>query len=226
MFDLGWSEFMLVAIVTVLVVGPKELPRVLRTVTQAIRKVRGLAAEFHSTMEEMAREAEVDELTNQIRSANKRDFEQTISKTVDPSGELGNSLRGIKDDMNKDAKETEDSLKGSLKDSTSVREHKAPVPDPLAETRAAIERGKESEKARVAEAAKAADAKKAAAKKAPARKAAAKKAGAKKAGTKKAAAKKAGAKKAAAKKVPAKKAAPAKAAPAKTANSADSEGST
>lgn len=214
MFDLGWSEFMLVAIVTVIVVGPKELPRVLRTVTQAIRKVRGLASEFHSTMEEMAREAEVDELTNQIRNANKRDFEETVSKTVDPSGELNKSLRGIKDDMNKDAKETEDSLKGSLRDSTSVKEYKAPVPDPLAETRAAIERGKESEKARQAEAeaAKKAEAKKPGAKKTAAKKTVAKKTAAKKTAAKKSAASKTSSRKTAAKKSVAKKSASAKSA--------------
>jgi len=218
MFDLGWSEFMLVAIVTVIVVGPKELPRVLRTVTQAIRKVRGLASEFHSTMEEMAREAEVDELTKQIRQANKADMEQTIANTVDPTGEVGKSLKAIKDDVDKDAKETEDELKSSFKDANGVNVHKAKVPDPLAETHAAIERGKESEKAREAEAA---------AKKASSKKASAKKASAKKSTAKKSVAKKAGAKKATAKKAAAKKAAPAKAAPAKTA-SADtgSEGST
>lgn len=196
MFDLGWSEFMLIAMITVIVVGPKELPRVLRTVTQAIRKVRGLATEFHSTMEEMAREAEVDELTKQIRSANQKDLEQTIANTVDPSGEVGSSLKAIKDDVDKDAKETETDLKGAVKDSNGVNVYTPQVADPLAVTRAAIERGKESEKAGKAKA----KAAKASAKKATAKKAVAKKATAKKPAAKKVAAKKAPAKKSAAKK--------------------------
>lgn len=208
MFDLGWSEFMLIAMITVIVVGPKELPRVLRTVTQAIRKVRGLATEFHSTMEEMAREAEVDELTKQIRSANKADLEQTIASTVDPSGEVGNSLKAIKDDVDKDAKETETDLKGAVKDSNGVNVYTPQVADPLAVTRAAIERGKESEKARKAEA----KAAKASAKKAAAKKSVAKKTVAKKTVAKKPAAKKVAAKKATAKKSVAKKAAAAPAA--------------
>lgn len=212
MFDLGWSEFMLIAMITIIVVGPKELPRVLRTVTQAIRKVRGLAGEFHSTMEEMAREAEVDELTKQIREANKRDLEQTISNTVDPTGEVGKSLKDMKDDVDKDARETESDLKSSFKDSNGVNVYKPQVADPLAEAKKAIERGKESEKARQAEAKKA---------KAAAKKPAAKKTAAKKASATKTAAKKPAAKKVAAKRAPAKKAAAKKAAAA----SAGTEGS-
>ena len=47
MFDIGWQELFLVAVVTILVVGPKELPRILRTVFSAVRKMRGFADDFH-----------------------------------------------------------------------------------------------------------------------------------------------------------------------------------
>ena len=54
MFDLGWQEFILIALVAVIVVGPKDLPRVVRTVGQWIRKARSLASEFQGSLEEMA----------------------------------------------------------------------------------------------------------------------------------------------------------------------------
>ena len=47
MFDLGWQEFMLIALIALIVVGPKDLPRVIRAVSQGIRRVRGVAREFH-----------------------------------------------------------------------------------------------------------------------------------------------------------------------------------
>ena len=48
--------------VDVIVVGPKEIPRVLRTVTGAMRKIRGMAREFQSSIDDLAREAELDDL--------------------------------------------------------------------------------------------------------------------------------------------------------------------
>ena len=47
MFDFGWQEFLVIAFVLVLVVGPKDLPKVLKTVTKYIRNMRQMASEFH-----------------------------------------------------------------------------------------------------------------------------------------------------------------------------------
>ena len=55
MFDLGWQELMLIALIALVVVGPKDLPRVVRSVSDIIRRVRGMATEFHSSLEEVAR---------------------------------------------------------------------------------------------------------------------------------------------------------------------------
>ena len=62
MLGVGWPELMVIAVVTVLVVGPKELPRVLRTVMQLSRKAREMATEFQSGMDQLARESDLEDL--------------------------------------------------------------------------------------------------------------------------------------------------------------------
>ena len=62
MFDLGYGELMFVAIVALLVVGPKDLPKLMRTVGRMVGKVRSTARHFKSGMDEMVRQAELDEM--------------------------------------------------------------------------------------------------------------------------------------------------------------------
>jgi sec-independent protein translocase protein TatB len=62
MFDIGWSEFVLIAVVALIAIGPKELPGVLRMVGQWIGKARKMAAEFQSQFQEAMREAEMADL--------------------------------------------------------------------------------------------------------------------------------------------------------------------
>src|SRR5580692_5876177 len=62
MFDINWSEFLLIGVVALIVIGPKELPGVLRTLGQYTRKVRRMAGEFQSQFQEAMREAEMADL--------------------------------------------------------------------------------------------------------------------------------------------------------------------
>ena len=62
MFDIGWSEFVLIAVVALIAIGPKELPGVLRTVGQWMGKARKMAAEFQSQFQEAMKEAEMADL--------------------------------------------------------------------------------------------------------------------------------------------------------------------
>jgi sec-independent protein translocase protein TatB len=75
MFDIGWSEFVLIGIVALIVIGPKELPGALRTLGQWMGKLRRMASEFQGQFQEAMREAEmadlkkqVDEMTSQAQS--------------------------------------------------------------------------------------------------------------------------------------------------------------
>ncbi len=75
MFDIGWGELLVIGIVALVAIGPKELPTVMRTVGQWTAKLRRMAAEFQSQFHEAMREAEladlkkqVDDMTSEVRS--------------------------------------------------------------------------------------------------------------------------------------------------------------
>ena len=69
MFDIGWPELMLIMVVALVVIGPKDLPAAIRTVTTILRKMRGMAADFQSGLDDIAREAGVDEVKRSIDDA-------------------------------------------------------------------------------------------------------------------------------------------------------------
>lgn len=79
MFDLGWSEIAVIAVVALVVIGPKDLPIVLRTVGQYVRKARAMAAEFQSGIEQMARETELEQMRKEIEAAQQTVQAQTTA---------------------------------------------------------------------------------------------------------------------------------------------------
>ncbi len=88
MFDLAWSEIALIAVVAVVVIGPKDLPDAVRGVARMVRKARQMASEFRGQADELVREAnlhEVRDSLNEIRNFNVRD---TFEKAVDGDGTL------------------------------------------------------------------------------------------------------------------------------------------
>ncbi len=88
MLDIGWPELFLIAVVTIVVVGPKELPRVVRAVTGLIRKARGLADEFRGTLDDMAREADLEDIKKEVERAAKVDVAEEFEAAVDPAGDM------------------------------------------------------------------------------------------------------------------------------------------
>lgn len=68
MFDIGWSELLLIAVLTIVFVGPKDLPRLMRTAGQYASRMRAMAREFQQSFEDMARESELEELRKEVSS--------------------------------------------------------------------------------------------------------------------------------------------------------------
>jgi sec-independent protein translocase protein TatB len=66
MIDLSWSHILIVLVVALVVVGPKDLPRLMRIVGRWIGKARAMADQFRKSFDEMARQAELDELRAEI----------------------------------------------------------------------------------------------------------------------------------------------------------------
>ena len=72
MFDIAPSEFMLVALVALVVIGPKDLPKAMRVVGYWVGKARGVARQFRSGFDAMVREAELEEMEKRWAKENER----------------------------------------------------------------------------------------------------------------------------------------------------------
>src|SRR5260221_2355530 len=70
MFDIAWGEFIVIAVVALIVIGPKELPAVLRAIGQWTTKIRRMASEFQGQFQEALREAEMADLKKEVDSLN------------------------------------------------------------------------------------------------------------------------------------------------------------
>jgi len=97
MFDIGYSELLLVAIVTLLVVGPKELPNLLRTIGKWTGKARAMARHFRSGFDTMIREAEIDEMNKQWAEHNQAIIAATPDLTDLPEPERDADLEEVAD---------------------------------------------------------------------------------------------------------------------------------
>jgi sec-independent protein translocase protein TatB len=89
MFDIGWSEFLVIAVVALIAIGPKELPGVLRMVGQWMGKARKMAAEFQGQFQEAMREAEMADL--------KKSFDEVKEAASGFSG--GNIMSSLQKDV-------------------------------------------------------------------------------------------------------------------------------
>ncbi len=92
MFDLEWSKLALIAVVALVVIGPKDLPRVMRMVGQWVQRARSIAREFQGSLDQMMRESELEEVKRNLDRAASFDVEREIHRAIDPGGELQRSL--------------------------------------------------------------------------------------------------------------------------------------
>lgn len=95
MFDLGWDEMLVIGVVALVVLGPKELPNALRTVSALMKNARKLAGEFQSGVNEIIREADLEDARKklqEVQSLNKNQIQKAIENAVDPTGEVKTAL--------------------------------------------------------------------------------------------------------------------------------------
>jgi sec-independent protein translocase protein TatB len=95
MFDLSWTELLIVAVVAIIVVGPKDLPRALRGVGRWTGKARRMARDFRRQFDEALREAELDTIKKDVESIGK----------IDPVADLRKETREIEAGLKVDEKE-------------------------------------------------------------------------------------------------------------------------
>ncbi len=116
MLDLGWPELLVVALVLIIVVGPKDLPAMLRTFGRTTRKLRSMAGEFRSQFDEALKEAELDDVRSVISEAQQLNPKSILKDVVDPIAEVGNE---IKSDLNKTKSDLDKTMKAATEPSPS-----------------------------------------------------------------------------------------------------------
>lgn len=120
MFDIGWQELFIAAMLALIVIGPKDLPRAIRTLRNAIRKLREMARDFQSGVDDMVREAELDDVRNQINRASSLDPKKSITETIDPTGDLSTDLEF--DEVRKDMSDAAQDFKHQTEPGASESE--------------------------------------------------------------------------------------------------------
>jgi sec-independent protein translocase protein TatB len=84
MFDIGWTEMLVIAIVMIVVVGPKDLPRMLRTFGKTTAKLRSMAGDFQKQFNEALKEAELDDVKKSVDSLRSLNPTAEIKKQLNP----------------------------------------------------------------------------------------------------------------------------------------------
>jgi len=121
MLGLDWTELALILVVAVVVIGPKDLPDAVRGIAKGIQKLRRMAGEFQTQVDEVVREAKLEDVRSQINEIRNFDFRSVVEKEVDKDGTLRKTF-------------TEDPIGNPLKDAFDSKpaEHGATVTPPPA----------------------------------------------------------------------------------------------
>lgn len=109
MFGMGWWELSIVGLMVILVLGPKELPHAMRTFARFMRKARRLAGEFQGHMDEIVREADMDDVRKTVKSIQNKDVGSMIEQAVDPTGELTRDIDSTLADARKEVQDIKSS---------------------------------------------------------------------------------------------------------------------
>ncbi len=104
MFDIGWSEMAVVVVIALLILGPKQLPEALRTITQFTRKARRYAQDFRSGIDNIVREAELEDARKALNSVRSTSPSKALQDMVDPTGEVDKEMRSLEAAAKEDPK--------------------------------------------------------------------------------------------------------------------------
>jgi sec-independent protein translocase protein TatB len=97
MFDIGWTELVIIAVVAIVVIGPKDLPRAMRAVGKWSGKMRRMAREFQNQFNEAIRESELEDVKKEVASIAR------IDPMADLKKDLSKAEAGIRSDLAKPA---------------------------------------------------------------------------------------------------------------------------
>lgn len=110
MLDIGWQEMAIVGGLLLIVIGPKDLPKVLRTVGIWTGKARKMARDFQKALDEYAKDAELDGVKKAVETPLKA--KKAMASALDPTGTLKKELTGVDSDLRKNLRETSEAVSG------------------------------------------------------------------------------------------------------------------
>ncbi|MBO9123674.1 MULTISPECIES: Sec-independent protein translocase protein TatB [unclassified Rhizobium] len=93
MFDIGWTELLVIAVVLIVVVGPKDLPPMLRAFGKMTQRARKVAGEFRAQFDEALREADMDDVRQTLSDAQKLNPVNTLREAMNPLRQMGNEIK-------------------------------------------------------------------------------------------------------------------------------------
>ncbi len=116
MLDMGWTEILVIGVVALIVVGPKDLPRMMRTVGQYAGKLRGMAREFQRSMDDAARDADLAEF---------KDIKDTLSDVKSVQSDAASAIRKGMSEIDKEIDKQADLKAEGTGDTTKPAEKPA-----------------------------------------------------------------------------------------------------
>ncbi|MBX4870687.1 twin-arginine translocase subunit TatB [Rhizobium bangladeshense] len=93
MLDIGWTELLVIAVVLIVVVGPKDLPPMLRAFGKMTQRARKMAGEFRTQFDEALRESELDDVRQTIGDAQKLNPVNSLREAMNPLRQMGNEIK-------------------------------------------------------------------------------------------------------------------------------------
>lgn len=93
MLDIGWTELLVIAVILIVVVGPKDLPPMIRAFGKMTKRLRQTAGEFRAQFDEALREAELDDLKNSVNDIKSLNPANAIRETFNPLRQMGQEIK-------------------------------------------------------------------------------------------------------------------------------------
>ena len=129
MFDIGWQELFIVAAIAIIVVGPRDLPSALKSITSYINKAKSMVREFQSGIDEVAREVDLENIRKEAQETASLDLEAELDSAVTPIKSIENDFGDLDKDLEHDTSEdisnqaSSESVKPELSESEERTRH-------------------------------------------------------------------------------------------------------
>jgi sec-independent protein translocase protein TatB len=126
-FGIGYTEIMVIALVAIIVIGPKDLPKVLRAFGRTMQKVRGMAREFQGHLDQAMREAGVDDIKKEINNLKTMNPVEDVKKEID-SLSASNPIPTVAKDLSAEIKKQDDDFKKYFGENGAKPAEPSPAP--------------------------------------------------------------------------------------------------